>query len=156
MADKPNLFDWKALEQWLGGQLPFLPQGFQQQMRQGENWVESYVKNMLDNTLNKRGGDTGLAHEQFETHSDVIVRITVPDSLSVRSLRLLCGPRQLKLEGLPSGTTQSIELPCPVLFESARAVYKRGVLQVRMPKEIESDFLQEIPIRIAPRRPTKK
>lgn len=139
-------FDWKSLEKLFGGPLPFMAEALKKRAQAEPSWVENYVSQILKGP-EKIKKQSGLEHELQETKEDLIVKIKIPDHIHPRNLKLLVSHNSLKLNGL-SATSRVIRLPKNVIGESAKAVFKKGVLQVRMPKDYEGDFFNEIRIRI--------
>nr|WP_150959542.1 Hsp20/alpha crystallin family protein [Aneurinibacillus sp. XH2] len=147
MSDRNSgSFDWKSLEKLFGGPLPFMAEALKQRAQAESSWVENYVKQILKGP-GKIKSQNGLEHELVESQDDLIVKIKIPDHINPRNLKLFVGHNSLKLNGL-SAKSRVVRLPKNVIGESAKAVLKKGVLQVRMPKDYEGDFFNEIRIRI--------
>ncbi|GIP33771.1 hypothetical protein J2TS4_29810 [Paenibacillus sp. J2TS4] len=118
------------------------------QRTQGEpSWVENYVKQILQGT-SRRNTKSEIEHEIIESSNDLTVKLKLPDKVNPRSLKLLVNHNSIKLNGLFEGKSHIIRLPKPVIGESAKAVFKKGVLIVRIPKEYGGDFFNEIRIRV--------
>jgi HSP20 family molecular chaperone IbpA len=165
--------DWEQFDKFMGAQLPFLPKDFLKgRMKQGGDWIGEYVQDVLKRSFSGRGGEeegagdeeasvssasTGAStaasdldyeYEAFETHTAVIVRITVPDGIHIKNVRIYAGNTQLKVEQDPSRKKLYIRLPHPVDHGAAKASFKDRVLEIRLPKLEEAEIFQEVRIRI--------
>lgn len=153
MADNKNpfSFDWSSLEKWFGDSAPFMKEMIKSRATNNESdasWVEGYVRDILKGSAVKPGKTQAPEHELIETHNDIIVKLRVPDKTSPRSLRVQVSGHALKIFGLPGGKTRTISLPKNVLGESSKAIFQKGVLKIRMPKNFDGDFFNEVKIKI--------
>ncbi|MEB3100877.1 hypothetical protein [Ferviditalea candida] len=153
---------WKTFEKIFGGRLPSLNYEQMQKMMQDPQWVEKFVQDILNKTMPNNGngsmfgggspfqGGSGFFNppnsEVFETHRSVIARIKVSDREDIYGLRLSGSRLKLKLDGIKNMDPVEINLPAAVNHRGTRARYKDGVLEVRMPKETETET--DRPIRI--------
>lgn len=146
----PFSFDWSSMEKWFGDSSPFLKDMIKKRTIQQpeESWVESYVREMLNGSAVKSAKTKAAEHEIIETHNDLIVKIRVPTKTSPRALRVQVSGYALKVSGLPNSQPLLINLPKSVLGESSKAVFQKGVLKVKMPKNFDGDFFNEIKVRI--------
>ncbi|MFC3791781.1 Hsp20/alpha crystallin family protein [Paenibacillus sp. GCM10012307] len=71
--------------------------------------------------------------KSFETHHFVIVKFDFVQEINPEELRLFIRPDKVKLE-FPDGRREEIVLPSIVLPDSYRALYKDGILQVKIRK----------------------
>lgn len=114
-------------------------------------WVEDYVRNLISEIVpgaiesasppERKSAFTGNV---FETHELVIARIRLPGEDGGSGVRLLVAIHELIVEW-PDGRKRTMKLPCFVRPDAAKAVWKEGVLEVRMPKE-GAPKLREVPI----------
>lgn len=151
MADKnPFSFDWSSMDKWFGDSSPFLQEMIKSRTdrQQNESWVENYVREMLKGSSIKPSKTKSIEHEISETHNDIIVKIHVPNKTSPRALKVQVSGYALKVSGLPNSKPLVINLPKSVLGESSRAVFQKGILRVKMPKNFDGDFFNEIKIKI--------
>lgn len=137
--------DWNPLDGWWVG-------GGAKESKQGDfRWINDYVDHVVNDALSQTGSRPPLPGrlpvELFQTHHYVIVRFRVPDGMKARRLRVFAAPTKLRLEGLPQERKQVVELPSAVRPESARALYKNGVLQVKLAKRGRRERFEEIFIR---------
>ena len=157
------------MENWMGGRFPFMNDKFKKQMSLGgTDWVGDYVQHVLKRSLTEKGGapwggeeaqtasssassdyDGGLDYdaEVFETHKSVIARVTIPDEVQVRNVRVYAGAMQLKLEQDPARKKMYLTLPCAVDSSTVRAALKGRVLEIRCSKQEEADMFQEVRIK---------
>lgn len=81
-----------------------------------------------------RTGRSGLFDPVVrETDRLVKIRIPIPESVDPRKLQLFVSGQTLRIEG-PLGNRQTVELPSPVSAKSGTAVFRDGVLYVRLRK----------------------
>lgn len=157
--------NWGGMEQWMGGHFPFMNDKIKKKMGAGgTDWVEEYVQDVLKKSFSQRTGsffpeesaraETSEAsheldydYETFETHNNVIVRITVPEDVQVRNVRVYAGSMQLKVEQDPTRNSMYIPLPAEVDGGSVKASLKDRVLEVRCPRRQEAEIFQEVRVR---------
>lgn len=79
----------------------------------------------------------------FETHDYVFVRIPIKNEEWLKKLRLYHTSNQLILEHIPEHDDKhTITLPAIVKKKGAAANYKDGILEVKIPKNIDMQFSQ--------------
>lgn len=84
-----------------------------------------------------------LNSSAFETHDYVFVRIPIKDEDWLKKLRLYHTSNQLILEHIPEHDDKhTITLPAIVKKKGAAANYKDGILEVKIPKNIDMQFSQ--------------
>ncbi|WP_100330666.1 Hsp20/alpha crystallin family protein [Bacillus xiapuensis] len=77
----------------------------------------------------------------FETHEDVYVKIPLQDPAALSSLKIYHTSNQTILEGLPGTEDKKIViLPAVVKKKGATANFKDGILQLKIPKEIDLQY----------------
>ncbi|WP_409288747.1 Hsp20/alpha crystallin family protein [Peribacillus sp. SCS-37] len=77
----------------------------------------------------------------FETHENVYVRIAIKESAPLDKLKIFHTSNQLILEGLPeSKDRRTVTLPSLVKKKGAQAVYKEGILEVKIPKNEDMQY----------------
>jgi len=138
--------NWKAFEQFMGQPLSFLQEGEAATWLNDPSWVENLVKDAMNRSLAQKSqvSPSALSSEVFETHHNVIVRTSIPESINPRALQLFLNGHQLKIEGLPHGKKHMVHLPAFVLSHLSKVIYKDGVLQVRIRKAKQSRKFREI------------
>lgn len=157
--------DWGGMEKFMGGQFPFMNDKIRKKMGAGgTDWVEDYVQDVLKRSFTQRSGtffpeekaqsETSEAsneldydYETFETHNNVIVRITVPEDVQVRNVRIYAGSMQLKVVQDPTRNSMYIPLPSEVDGGGAKASLKDRILEVRCPRRQEAEVFQEVRVR---------
>lgn len=119
---------------------------------EGFHWINEYVENVLKDALSSHKETNGrsgskLKSELFQTHHYVIVRFHVPASINGNQLRVHASRYRVKIEGLPGGEVQQVSLPALVYPETSRALYKDGILQVKLQKQKTEERFEEVDIR---------
>jgi HSP20 family molecular chaperone IbpA len=152
-GNNPFGFDWQSLEKMLGDRLPFPLPDMAKVNHRDASWVSDYVSQLLKTssvTAPDADADpirtvTGLNADIYETHSSVICRIRVPEGADIYSIRVWVHSRHLKLEGLP-GKRQSrtIALPATVNSKTCSAIFKNGVLEIKMAKDRRKPVYREV------------
>lgn len=126
--------------------------------------IDKYVQDIMDKMM--PGGMRGMMNPQdlmssfqsplgqqhttnplnssaFETHDFVFVRIPIKNEDWVKQVRIYHTSNQLIVEGIPEYDDQhKITLPAIVKKKGAVATYKDGVLEIRIPKNIDMQFSQ--------------
>jgi HSP20 family molecular chaperone IbpA len=103
--------------------------------------IQSYVQNVLSQVTT---GDAMLSAEIFETHQSVIAKIKIPSQLQPKDLRVWVNANHIKIEKSPEGKEQILNLPCSVDPNGKKAIYKKGILQIRIPKVKNKDRYHEV------------
>ncbi|WP_042457483.1 Hsp20/alpha crystallin family protein [Neobacillus dielmonensis] len=79
----------------------------------------------------------------FETHDYVFVRISIKDEAWIKKLKIYHTSNQLIVEHVPEdGDKNTITLPAIVKKKGATANYKDGILEVKIPKNVDMQFSQ--------------
>ncbi|WP_260871548.1 Hsp20/alpha crystallin family protein [Bacillus sp. X1(2014)] len=79
----------------------------------------------------------------FETHNFVYVRISIKQEEWVKQLRIYHTSNQLIIEHIPHHEDKhTITLPAIVKKKGATATFKDGVLEVKIPKNIDLQYSQ--------------
>jgi len=85
----------------------------------------------------------GLNAAAFETHNYVYVRISIKHEDWIKQLRIYHTSNQLIVEHIPRHEDKhTITLPAIVKKKGASATFKDGVLEVKIPKNIDLQFSQ--------------
>jgi HSP20 family molecular chaperone IbpA len=84
-------------------------------------------------------GQDSVKSEVFETHHWMFVRIKVPNRAIASKLRISLGVNQVRVSGLTK-EIETIGLPATARLEGARAIYKDGILEIRIPKDLNEQF----------------
>lgn len=121
----------------------------------GFAWISDYVDRMMKEAMaaqeqegfRPKKQSKPLREETFETHHYVIVRLHVPPYVNERKLQVHASAHRLKITGLPGGAEQTVVFPLAVSPDTARALYKDGILQVKLLKRKTSERFEEIYIR---------
>jgi HSP20 family molecular chaperone IbpA len=160
-----NRPEWEQMEKWMGGRFPFMDDKLKKQMGSGNtDWVGDYVQDVLKRSFSERTGgvwaqekeagvsssqenDLDYDYEVFETHNSVIARVTVPEDVLVRNVRVYAGSMQLKLEQDPTRKKMYIPLPAEVSASSFKASVKNRILEIRCAKLEEAEVFREVRVR---------
>lgn len=85
----------------------------------------------------------GVNSTTFETHDFVFVRIPIRKEESLKQLRIYHTSNQLIVENIPHPDDKHvITLPAIVRKKGASANFKDGILEVKIPKNIDMQFSQ--------------
>jgi HSP20 family molecular chaperone IbpA len=138
-------FDWKEFEKMLGSRVPFPFQDLIKAGAKDASWVGNYVQQILKQSHLPGAVNSSLDYELFETHKSVICRVNVPKDTNPSLIRLWINSQHLKLEGVPSSRDKAkIPLPAPVIAKTSKAVFKKDVLEIRMPKDSKERGFKEV------------
>lgn len=148
MNDANNPF-WKQFEQFFGSAFP-VPKNMP---LNDLSWIEPYVQNTLHQILSAT--TTGKpqvsadapSSETFETVNHVIVKVRIPEKTRARNTKVYAGMQSVRIEEGIGVRKDIIPLPVPVIPESCKAVYKNGVLQLRLKKQQTDDRFYEVKVR---------
>jgi len=144
---------WDAFRQWMNEGSPFEFDAANEDFR----WITDYVDGVVKDALTAAGARGAkrpprrsgrpLTYELFQTHHHLIVRFRVPERIKARRLRVFAGVQKLRIEGLPGDAAQTVDLPAFVSPSTCRALFKDGVLQVKLTKRKINDRFEEVFIR---------
>ncbi|WP_066313383.1 Hsp20/alpha crystallin family protein [Bacillus sp. FJAT-29814] len=85
----------------------------------------------------------GLNSSAYETHDYVFVRIPIKNEDWVKKLKLYHTSNQLIVSDIPNPEDQhTITLPAIVKKKGASANFKDGILEVKIPKNIDMQYSQ--------------
>nr|WP_308435595.1 Hsp20/alpha crystallin family protein [Neobacillus kokaensis] len=100
--------------------------------------------NAFQPSASQNSAPTGsLNSSAFETHDYVYVRVPIKDEEWLKKLRLYHTSNQLILEHIPEHDDKhTITLPAIVKKKGAAANYKDGILEVKIPKNVDMQFSQ--------------
>lgn len=81
-------------------------------------------------------------HHVFETHDDVYIQIPIEDKKMLGNIKIYHTSNKAMIEGLPEAydEKQIIILPAIVKKKGAQATYKDGLLEIKIPKNIDYQF----------------
>lgn len=109
---------------------------------QQRSWLEKYINNILGPnfwslvTENPVQDLNQKKIEIFQTTDEVIVIGEIPGLDKESDIRIFIRGMTLFLEtATPADTTHKINLPAPVSSFGAKALYKNGIMEIRLPKE---------------------
>jgi hypothetical protein len=88
-------------------------------------------------------GGGSLNSSAFETHDFVYARIPIKEEEWIKMIRIYHTTNQLIVEDIPQkGDKHIITLPAIVKKKGATANFKDGVLEVKIPKNVDMQFSQ--------------
>ncbi|MFC3886098.1 Hsp20/alpha crystallin family protein [Bacillus songklensis] len=123
------------------------------------NGIDEYVKNMMSSASTGSMPDFFKNHEffksrqdnnfsspssssppkldahVFETLDECIVQVKIPDKSMLHQLKVLHSPYHCIIEWVDEEPCkEEIKLPCSVRRKGTTAVYRNGILEIKMPK----------------------
>lgn len=141
-------WDWLRFEQWMSRAFPFLKEDLElERLMRSPFPVGKVVQEALDRSFGsgmlaatgKPAWSARIRSDMFETHRSVIVRLHLPAGVRKEQVRTLVSRHKLRVEW-PPDFTHDILLNHSVNPKRARAGFKDGILEVRMPKTGESFY----------------
>lgn len=129
----PKNLDWMQEDPFFKNLFPI--QNLKEQLELNPNDVDQYI----EEAIKKATGDfiqspSTLRHEFVDTHNQLIAKIQIPGRIHPENIWLQVNRTHLKVNGLGKEKSQLITLPTAVIPSQAKASFKQGSLQVRMPK----------------------
>lgn len=117
----PDMMDMKTIDSYIQRTI--------QQSLNGSYVPQKHNEDVIESKSNK------LNYELVELHQYYIVKIEIPDTVSVHELSISLGNCKLIITGLPGGETQAIQLPEQPYSKQYSAQYKDGIIEVRLMKK---------------------
>jgi len=79
----------------------------------------------------------------FETHENIYIRIPIPDQQHIRNIKIYYTLDKCVIEGpfFPD-SPHTIALPTVVKRKGAKALYKDGTLEIKLPKKLNLPFVE--------------
>lgn len=105
--------------------------------------VDDYVKNIISQV----NPSNILYPDFFETHRFLIAKIKIPANIHFRSLNVHLSRTHIKIDGLPGKSSQELKLPTHVDTNDCRALFKKGLLQLKMRKLNWDESYREVYVR---------
>ena len=92
-------------------------------------------------TQEPASSNSKLHYSIFETHEDIFVRVVIESEEWLQSMKLTHTSNLLILEHIPKmGDTHKIPLPSLVKKKGTTAHYKEGMLEIKIPKNMDLQF----------------
>ncbi|MBY0124535.1 Hsp20/alpha crystallin family protein [Bacillus sp. S/N-304-OC-R1] len=130
---KPEEID-KYVQSIMGQVFPQQLQGMMPQ----QNLMPGF--NMNQDTPQSKDS-TSLPSSVFETHNDVFVRIPINNEQWLKDMRIYHTSNQMIIEHIPERENKhTIILPALVKKKGATAYYKDGMLEMKIPKNIDMQY----------------
>ncbi|GAB4270670.1 Hsp20/alpha crystallin family protein [Thermincola ferriacetica] len=135
-------------------------------------WLEKYINDILGPNFWRQitGGKQqsfSSKTEVFETSDEVIVKLPIPGLEKTTDIRVKLSGVTLWIEASPPANiveldhdriklhkdaepvsprkiSHTVKLPAPVNYLDAKAIYKSGTLEIRLPKEFNSEDTHDI------------
>jgi hypothetical protein len=134
--------NWDDFEKVMTNPFAFLPKDYLRRAIQGDTgWVEEYVRNVSERVLR---GD-GISYELYDGGRTIHVRCRVPDRGSADEYRFAVSRYKLRIRR--GERTEIVSLPACVDPERAVAAYKKGLIEIRLPKTGKRERFLDIPLR---------
>lgn len=87
--------------------------------------------------------NNAVKYHVFETHDDVYIRIPIDEKRLLENVKIYHTSNKSIVEGLPTHADKlEIILPAIVKKKGAHAIYKDGLLQIRIPKNTDFQFTE--------------
>ncbi|MFD2613152.1 Hsp20/alpha crystallin family protein [Paenibacillus gansuensis] len=146
--DNKDPFNWNQFHELFRGHFP----SGNGQPPVDTGWIQNYVQDTLQraftsSTAGKPSAKLTFPSEVFETHNNVVVKISVPDLPTAKNIQPHVSATRVKLENGADGNSQYIPLHSHVVPQSCKAVYKNGILQLHLKKAKISDTYYEARVR---------
>ncbi|WP_134700088.1 Hsp20/alpha crystallin family protein [Ammoniphilus sp. YIM 78166] len=114
--------------------------------------IEQYIKNTMDSVFKNgfaQGNGfsnvgPGLRSDVMDTLHHVIAKVYIPEGVDPYQLMVFVNNQSIKLGGFPDQQKHVVKLPFPVVPRNSKAVFKDGILQVRMKKLAMEDQYHEV------------
>lgn len=87
-----------------------------------------------------------LNPQLFEILGFVVIRTQIPDDVNQENIKVSISTTHVTIKGDPSGSDHIIPLPPGAKKEGATAVFKDGILEIRIPKENEASVSDELSV----------
>jgi len=137
--DATNNEKWAQGDSFFNGKSPF------SYVNPLEKLDLSSLHNYVQNAISRVSmGEPALISEVFETHQYAIAKIKISKKLYSNQLRVFVNYNQIKLEGLTGYKAQIINLPCHVEASNCKAIYRQGILEIKLPKVKYKNYYHEV------------
>ncbi len=101
------------------------------------------ILNQFQSPIGSQQSQDALQSATFETHDFVFVRIPIKNEEWLKQMTIYHTSNKLLVEHIPDYEDKhSITLPAIVRKKGAAANYRDGILEVRIPKNIDMQFSQ--------------
>jgi hypothetical protein len=87
-----------------------------------------------------------LNPQLFEIHGFAVIRTIIPDDVSEKDIKVLIASSHVTIKGDPSGNEHIIPLPQGSKKEGAVAAFKNRILEIKIPREIETEASDEVDV----------
>jgi HSP20 family molecular chaperone IbpA len=133
----------KLIKQMMGQMMPTQMEG----MMNDQDWMKTARAQQQNTTQDSSRTAEALSYSVFDTHNHVFVRISIKDDSWLSQLKMYHTSNQLILEHIPNTQDKyTITLPSIVRKKGTTTSFKDGVLEVRIPKNIDMQYSEiEIP-----------
>ncbi|WAA13291.1 Hsp20/alpha crystallin family protein [Fervidibacillus halotolerans] len=137
------MFPWNLFKESMDPLKPFNEKEFQSSL---EKWMKNMVSDlpsMFQIAPNKdvSAEKKSLNEQVFETHEFVYIRIPIDDANVLKDLKIYYSINKCFINGVFSEEhPYIIILPVTVKKKGARAVFKDGILEIRIPKNIDWQY----------------
>ncbi|WP_245638899.1 Hsp20/alpha crystallin family protein [Priestia koreensis] len=105
-------------------------------MKGNDFFKQAQQGNKTGPTTSMGGTSSRMETHVFETLDECIIQVKIPDKSMLQSLRVYHTPHTCILEGYEGENEfrEEISLPCSVKRKGTKAIYRSGVLEIKMPK----------------------
>lgn len=108
-----------------------------------EDWLKGMQQHNTPETEKPTASTAGLNAEMFETHDFVFVRVPLKDEALLKQMKLFYTSNQVIIEHIPDMSDKhTLVLPATVKRKGPAANYKDGVLELKLPKNVDLQFAE--------------
>ncbi|KAB2338155.1 Hsp20/alpha crystallin family protein [Cytobacillus depressus] len=133
---KPDEID-KYVQNMMSQMLPEQMKGMQGTMNP-QSFMSGFQNAEKQNT---QSSSSTLRSSVFETHGDVFVRIPIKDEEWLKNMKIYHTSNQMMIEHIPENDDKhTIILPALVKKKGATAFYKDGMLEMKIPKNVDMQY----------------
>lgn len=96
---------------------------------------------MKNDSSNSVQSSKDLNAEMFETHDFIFVRVPLKDEAQLKQMKLFYTSNQVIIEHIPEMSDKhTLILPATVKRKGAQASHRDGVLELKLPKNMDFNF----------------
>lgn len=140
MGNQMGQFDHNEIEKFVKEMMGQMMPNQMQGMMKSKDWMHIPTNQETNQDPSNTNGET-LSYSVFDTHNHVFVRIRIKDESWLSQLKLYHTSNQLLVEHIPNpNDKQTITLPAIVKKKGTSTSYKDGILEIRIPKNIDMQF----------------
>lgn len=133
-------FDQNGIEKFVKDMMGQMMPSHMQGMMNTQDWTKTKERPQSEQETSNTSNHT-LSYKVFETHNHVFVRIHIKNESWLSQMKLYHTSNQLIIEHIPSEDDKlTITLPAIVKKKGTTANHKDGILEIKIPKNIDMQF----------------